>query len=64
VILDPKVIREKLELEILVILDLRGIREISVSKEILELVTLDQRVIRENWVSIKIYFYISILRNK
>jgi hypothetical protein len=52
VIVDPKVTREKLGLETLVISVPRETREISVSKEILELEMLDLRVIKENWVSL------------
>ncbi len=52
-IVDPKVTREKSELETLVMSDLKEIREISVSKEKSELETPDLRGIREIWVSIQ-----------
>jgi hypothetical protein len=57
VIVDPKVIREKLELETLVMLDLREIRERLESKVKLELETLVLRAIRENWVCIISTYY-------
>ena len=50
-IVDPKVKRVKLELETLGMSDLRGIKEISVSKEKSELETPGLRGIKENWVS-------------
>jgi hypothetical protein len=57
VIVDPKVIREKLELETLVMLDLREIRERLESKVKLELETPGPRAIRENWVCIISTYY-------
>jgi hypothetical protein len=49
---DPKVRREKLALETLVMLVLRETKEMLESKVKSELEILDLRVIRENWVSL------------